>query len=84
MSILRTSGDFIVNYSDIVSDNIWQSFTKQLTSISKFMLVVAMVSVGLTTDIKSIKSLGLKPFLVGIIVASIVGICSLLSIITIN
>ena len=55
-----------------------------MTSISKFMLVVAMVSVGLTTDIKSIKSLGLKPFLVGIIVASIVGICSLLSIITIN
>ena len=55
MSILRTSGDFIVNYSDIISDNIWQSFTKQLTSISKFMLVVAMVSVGLTTDIKSIK-----------------------------
>ena len=84
MSLLRTSGDFIVNYSDIISDDNWQTFTKQLTSISKFMLVVAMVSVGLTTDIKSIKSLGLKPFLVGIIVASIVGICSLLSIITIN
>ena len=84
MSLLRTSGDFIVNYSDIISDDNWQTFTKQLTSISKFMLVVAMASVGLTTDIKSIKSLGLKPFLVGIIVASIVGICSLLSIITIN
>tara|TARA_B100000029_G_scaffold198321_1_gene196390 strand:+ start:33155 stop:34237 length:1083 start_codon:yes stop_codon:yes gene_type:complete len=84
MSILRTSGDFIVNYSNILSDNNWQSFTKQLTSISKFMLVVAMASVGLTTDIKSIKNLGLKPFLVGIFVALIVGICSLLSIIIIN
>ena len=84
MSVLRTSGDFIVNNSTIISDNNWQSFTKQLTTISKFMLVVAMSSVGLTTDIKSIKSLGLKPFLVGIMVASIVGICSLLSIIIIN
>ena len=84
MSVLRTSGDFIVNNSTIISDNNWQSFTKQLTTISKFMLVVAMSSVGLTTDIKSIKNLGLKPFLVGIMVASIVGICSLLSIIIIN
>ena len=84
MSILRTSGDFIVNYSNIISDNNWESFTKQLTSISKFMLVVAMASVGLTTDIKSIKTLGLKPFLIGILVALIVGVCSLLSIMIIN
>ena len=78
MSIIRTLGDLSFNPNTFISENSWSEITEQLTSISKFLLIIAMGSVGMTTDIKSIKGLGLKPFLVGILIATIVGACSLL------
>jgi uncharacterized membrane protein YadS len=78
MSVIRTLGDLLFNSNTFISENSWSEITEQLTSVSKFLLIIAMGSVGLTTDIKSIKGLGLKPFLVGILIATIVGACSLL------
>jgi uncharacterized integral membrane protein (TIGR00698 family) len=80
MSLIRTTGDILFTSSTLINTESWKDITTQLTSISKFILIIAMASVGLTTDIKSIKSLGLKPFLVGIVVATIVGTCSLICI----
>jgi uncharacterized integral membrane protein (TIGR00698 family) len=78
MSIIRTLGDLSFSSTTFISESSWTEITNQLTSVSKFLLIIAMGSVGMTTDIKSIKGLGLKPFLVGILIATIVGACSLL------
>ena len=80
MSIIRTLGDLSFDSTSFINEENWKWITDQLTSISKFLLIIAMGSVGMTTDLNSLKNLGLKPFLVGILVATIVGLSSLLCI----
>src|SRR5699024_6298115 len=47
-------------------------------SISKFLIVMVMVSVGLKTDIREIRRVGFKPLLVGLIASVLISLISLM------
>ncbi|WNS76216.1 putative sulfate exporter family transporter [Bacillus sp. DTU_2020_1000418_1_SI_GHA_SEK_038] len=57
------------------------SFIEPTTFIAKFVILMVMASVGLGTDLKKIKSVGIRPLMVGLISSIIMGAISLLLII---
>ena len=46
----------------------------------KYFLTMAMAAIGLSTNLRDLKSMGYKPFLVGFIGMATVGLVSILSI----
>ena len=77
MIIFRNIGDqvFVNNNNDNWIETI--SFIK---SSSKVFLTMAMAAIGLSTNLKDIRNMGYKPFLVGFIAMITVGIVCILSI----
>tara|TARA_B100001093_G_C26033952_1_gene679176 strand:- start:158 stop:517 length:360 start_codon:yes stop_codon:yes gene_type:complete len=71
MIILRNLGDqFFTN----TSNNDWENTVNIIKSCSKIFLTMAMAAIGLSTNLKDIKSMGYKPFVVGFIGMATVGI----------
>ena len=71
MIILRNLGDqFFTN----TSNNDWENTVNIIKSCSKIFLTMAMAAIGLSTNLKDIKSMGYKPFVVGFIGMVTVGI----------
>ena len=77
MIVLRNIGDqvFVINNNDI-----WIQTINFIKASSKVFLTMAMAAIGLSTDLKEIKSMGYKPFIVGFIAMLTVGIVSILTI----
>ena len=77
MIIFRNIGDqvFIINNNDNWIETI--SFVK---SSSKVFLTMAMAAIGLSTNLKDIRNMGYKPFLVGFIAMLTVGVVCIISI----
>ena len=77
MIIFRNIGDqvFLIN----INDN-WIETINFIKSSSKVFLTMAMAAIGLSTNLKDIRSMGYKPFLVGFIAMLTVGIVCILSI----
>jgi len=77
MIILRNIGDqfFFIN-----SENHWVETINFIKSSSKVFLTMAMAAIGLSTNLKDIKNMGYKPFLVGFIAMFTVGIVCILTI----
>ena len=77
MIVLRNIGDqvFAINNNDI-----WIETINFIKASSKVFLTMAMAAIGLSTDLKEIKSMGYKPFIVGFIAMLTVGIVSILTI----
>ena len=77
MIILRNTGDqFFLN----ISNNNWENTIDIIKSSSKIFLTMAMAAIGLSTNLKDIKNMGYKPFIVGFIGMATVGVVSLLTI----
>ena len=77
MIILRNIGDQVfVTYNN---DN-WIEIINSIKFFSKVFLTMAMAAIGLSTNLKDIRSMGYKPFLVGFIAMLTVGIVSVLTI----
>jgi len=77
MIILRNIGDqFFLN----TYNNLWLEAVDTIKSSSKIFLTMAMAAIGLSTNLKDLKSMGYKPFLVGFIGMATVGLVSILSI----
>ena len=77
MIILRNIGDhFFLN----VSNNNWEYSIDLIKSFSKIFLTMAMAAIGLSTNLKDIKNMGYKPFVVGFIGMATVGIVCLITI----
>jgi len=77
MIILRNFGDqFFTN----ISNNNWENTVDIIKSSSKVFLTMAMAAIGLSTNLKDIKKMGYKPFIVGFIGMATVGIVCLLTI----
>jgi uncharacterized integral membrane protein (TIGR00698 family) len=76
MIIFRNFGDqvFISNNS-----NNWIEIINFIKSSSKVFLTMAMAAIGLSTNLKDIKNMGYKPFIVGFIGMSTVGVVCLLT-----
>jgi len=77
MIILRNMGDQF--FIDIPNNN-WENTIDIIKSSSKIFLTMAMAAIGLSTNLKDIKNMGYKPFVVGFIGMATVGIVSLLTI----
>ena len=77
MIILRNIGDqfFLNSYN-----NLWLQTVDIIKSSSKVFLTMAMAAIGLSTNLRDLKSMGYKPFLVGFIGMATVGLVSILSI----
>ena len=77
MIILRNLGDhFFTN----INNNDWEITINIIKSSSKIFLTMAMAAIGLSTNLKDIKSMGYKPFIVGFIAMTTVGLVSIISI----
>jgi uncharacterized membrane protein YadS len=76
MIILRNFGDhFFID----VSNNNWENTVEIIKSSSKVFLTMAMAAIGLSTNLKDIKAMGYKPFVVGFIAMITVGLVSIIA-----
>ena len=77
MIILRNVGDqlFIFNFNDN-----WNETVNSIKFFSKIFLTMAMAAIGLSTNLKDIKTMGYKPFVVGFIGMLTVGIVCIVTI----
>jgi len=74
MALLRTIGDIgDAPFAGLLSDAQWKSSIAFTTTLSSWCLTMAMASVGLGTNLKRLRSLGLKPLVAGLAAALIVG-----------
>ena len=77
MIIIRNIGDEIF----ISANNIiWLETIDAIKFSSKIFLTMAMAAIGLSTNLKDIKKMGYKPFVVGFIAMITVGVFSILTI----
>ena len=77
MIILRNVGDQL--FISATNDN-WNEIIDTIKFFSKIFLTMAMAAIGLSTNLKDIKSMGYKPFLVGFIAMATVGIVCIITI----
>ena len=75
MIIIRNIGDEI-----FVLNSNWIDTVEIIKFFSKIFLTMAMAAIGLSTNLKDIKSMGYKPFVVGFIAMLTVGIVSIITI----
>ncbi len=75
MIILRNVGDEVLS-----NNNNWIDFINIFKASSKIFLTMAMAAIGLSTNLKDIRNMGYKPFVVGFISMLTVGIVSILTI----
>ncbi|MCF3942900.1 YeiH family protein [Oceanobacillus alkalisoli] len=81
LSVLRTIGDATLESTGsafgIFASDSWSSLYTNLSSFgTTYLLGMAMAGVGLSTNFKMFKGLGLKPFYIGFVAAVSVGLVS--------
>ena len=83
MIILRNLGD---QFFSLENNNIyiWSKFIEYLKVLTTVFLTMAMAAVGISINLSELKSMGYKPFIVGLIAATTVGIISLIYIETLK
>ena len=74
MIIIRNIGDY---YLIDNTNQIWTDTIGIIKASSKVFLTMAMAAIGLSTNFRDIKSMGYKPFVVGLIGMTTVGIVSI-------
>jgi uncharacterized integral membrane protein (TIGR00698 family) len=78
MSLLRTAGDLGERAFGVLEPRQWQAFVGFVKQVATFCLAIAMAAVGLGTSIHGLRRIGLKPLLVGLFSAALVGLVSYL------
>jgi uncharacterized integral membrane protein (TIGR00698 family) len=84
MAVLRSIGDAGVQAGrafGIWDAAAWKTITGTIKSWAEILFVLALAGVGLNTSYQTIKGLGIKPFLVGLFAALLVGLVSYLAIV---
>ena len=83
MIIIRNLGD---QFFSIENNNfyIWSKFIEYLKILTTVFLTMSMAAVGISINLSELKSMGYKPFVVGLIAAVTVGIISLIYIETVK
>jgi uncharacterized integral membrane protein (TIGR00698 family) len=80
VNILRAFPWFLFGYFLMAAGNSWGMFSAQFieqsTAAGKFLILLGMAGVGLSTNFAAFKSVGLKPLLVGLIGSIIVAAVS--------
>lgn len=84
VAVLRSIGDATAisgaGAFGILSPDAWETLTLNVRNWAGNFLVLALAGVGLSTDIKSFRGLGFKPFFVGLGAALAVGVVSFVAI----
>ena len=82
MIIVRNLGDqfFLIDQDNYF---LWINFIEYLKILATTFLTMAMAAVGISINLSELKSMGYKPFVVGLIAAVTVGFISLIYIETI-
>ena len=84
MGIFRTIGDITLQSSGysfgLLGSNDWAYIISTVKQVAEISLAIAMASLGLSTNLKSIASLGTKPFYLGFVAATSVGTVSFMAI----
>tara|TARA_A100000164_G_C21853329_1_gene746172 strand:+ start:81 stop:1163 length:1083 start_codon:yes stop_codon:yes gene_type:complete len=80
MIIIRNIGDLIYLNESTNMNKTWTEFVNIISYCAKIFLTMSMAAVGLSTNLKDIKAMGYKPFVVGFISLLTVGFVSILSI----
>ena len=75
MIVLRNFGDEVFS-----TNNNWIEIINLVKSISKILLTMAMAAIGLSTNLKDMRNMGYKPFVVGFVAMLTVGIVSIITI----
>ena len=77
MIIFRNIGDqaFLNESSQVI----WQNSVSIIKDLAKVFLSMAMAAVGLSTNLKDVKSMGYKPFVVGFVAMITVGLVSIIT-----
>ena len=78
--ILRNLGDVFFLQTNLAGEEMWIEFVNLIKSSAKIFLSMSMAAVGLSTNLKDLKSMGYKPFIVGFVSLLTVGIVSLTTI----
>ncbi len=79
MAIVRSLGDyFVLGENFLWNAEGWNQFCYIVKQWAGYFLAVAMACIGLGTDIKRLKQLGARPFLVGLLAALSVGVVSVI------
>ena len=80
MIIVRNFGDqfFSIENSNYETFEIWKNIIGYIKTLATVFLTMAMAAVGISINLSDLKSMGYKPFVVGLIAAITVGIISLL------
>ena len=73
MSLIRTVGDMGDKAFGILEPATWHTLVNYTKTIAALCLAVAMAPVGLGTSVKGLVDIGVKPLLVGLISALLVG-----------
>ncbi|MEG6523731.1 YeiH family protein [Desulfotomaculum sp. 1211_IL3151] len=72
MAGLRTFGDTIW-----LNSAVWTSFLSNSQILSKFLIVTAMAGVGLLTSFNDMRTVGIRPFIVGLVASLIMAVFSI-------
>ena len=84
MGLFRSVGAYGVQETQlafgIISENLWISVVDIIKLTAEYSLAISMAAIGLSTNLRSLKSLGIKPFYVGFCAAMSVGLISYLGI----
>jgi uncharacterized integral membrane protein (TIGR00698 family) len=73
MSLLRSVGDLGDAPFGVLSAGAWKALIDGTTTVSSFCLALAMASVGLGTSVSRLRGLGMRPLVVGLVAALLVG-----------
>ena len=76
MSLLRTVGDMSERAFGVFEPAQWKAIVNFLKQVATYCLAIAMAAVGLGTSIKGLRAIGLKPLMVGLFSALLVGVVS--------
>jgi uncharacterized integral membrane protein (TIGR00698 family) len=76
MSALRTAGDVGSRPFGLLNPEQWQAIVAALQQSAETCLLVAMAAVGLTSSLGGILRIGIRPFLLGLFAAGLVGTVS--------
>ncbi len=77
LAIVRTVGDLgAAPFGGLLSAEQWSTWIESASTVSNWCLAVAMASVGLGTNLRRLRTLGLKPLGVGLVAALSVGVVS--------
>ena len=80
MSSIRSIGDLTENPFGLLNLGQWNELVILVKSLAENLLLIAMSAVGLTSFFRGMKDIGIRPFMLGLFAALLIGLVSLGSI----